>query len=247
MFNSRTGGGGRAYQLIAKELLAAINAGRYAVGDRLPTEAELCERFDVSRFTVRSALAQLEQKGIVSRRPKIGTLVTARPGQKSYVVAVGSLSELLAFLDVTTVRPVDVTEVAANRALAADLRCALGEKWLRVRTLRTPAGSIVPISWTEYYLQPRFRAVVNHIGKKPGPVYPILERRYQVSIASIEQDIGACLLSRQIATAVSSKPGRAALRVIHRMTSESDGILYCTVSVYPADRFRYVQTLKRRD
>jgi DNA-binding GntR family transcriptional regulator len=247
MLAVRPGSGARAYQVIAKELLSAIDEGRYAVGDRLPTEAELCERFDVSRFTVRSALAQLEQKGVVSRRPKIGTLVTARPDRKSYAVAVGSLSELLAFLDVTTVRPVDAMEVAASRALAADLHCEPGTKWLRVRTLRTPAGSTVPISWTEYYLQPRFRAVVNHIGKRPGPVYPILERRYKVSIASIEQDIGACLLSRQIAAAVSSKPGGAALRVIHRMASETDGVLYCTVSVYPADRFRYVQTLKRKD
>jgi DNA-binding GntR family transcriptional regulator len=140
-----------------------------------------------------------------------------------------------------------VSEVIANRALAADLQCLVGTPWLRVSTLRTPAGGNVPISWTEYYLQPRFRAVLSQIGKKPGPVYPILERRYKVSIASIEQDIGACLLSRQIAAAVSSTPGSAALRVIHRMASETDGVLYCTVSVYPADRFRYVQTLKRKD
>jgi len=247
MLAGRPESGARAYQVIARELLSAIDEGRYEVGDRLPTEAELCERFDVSRFTVRSALAQLEQKGVVSRRPKIGTLVTARSSQKPYAVAVGSLSELLAFLDVTTVKPFDVSEVIANRALAADLRCPVGTRWLRVRTLRTPAGGSVPISWTEYYLQPRFRAVLSQIGKKPGPVYPILERRYKVSIASIEQDIGACLLSRQIAAAVSSKAGSAALRVIHRMASATDGVLYCTVSVYPAERFRYVQTLKRKD
>jgi DNA-binding GntR family transcriptional regulator len=245
MLAGQPGSGARAYQVIARELLSAIDEGRYEVGDRLPTEAELCERFDVSRFTVRSALAQLEQKGVVSRRPKIGTLVTARSGRS--LRSQWEASELLAFLDVTTVKPFDVSEVIANRALAADLKCPAGTQWLRVRTLRTPAGGSVPISWTEYYLQPRFRAVLSQIGKKPGPVYPILERRYKVSIASIEQDIGACLLSRQIATAVSSKAGSAALRVIHRMASEADGVLYCTVSVYPADRFRYVQTLKRKD
>jgi len=115
-----------------------------------------------------------------------------------------------------------------------------------VRTLRTPAGSDVPISWTEYYLQPRFAPILKQLGRKPGPVYPLLEKRFDVSISSIEQEIGACLLDKGVARAVSAKAGSPALRVIHRMMSAADGALYCTVSLYPADRFRYVQTLQAR-
>lgn len=242
--NERTG---TAYQRIATDLLDAIAKGSYGVGDRLPTEAELCEQFRVSRFTVRAALAQLERKGVVRRRPRVGTQVAALPTGKSYEVAVGSLSQLLSFLDVTTVRPLDSEEIAADAALAAELHCPAGQRWLRVRTLRTPAGSDVPISWTEYYFQPRFAPVLKQLGRKPGPVYPLLEKRFDVSIASIEQEIGACLLDRKVATAVSAKAGGAALRVIHRMMSATDGALYCTLSLYPADRFRYVQRLLARD
>jgi len=236
-----------AYQRIATDLLDAIGNGSYGVGDRLPTEAELCEQFRVSRFTVRAALAQLERRGVVRRRPRVGTQVTALPSGKSYEVAVGSLSQLLSFLDVTTVRPLDSEEIAAGDALAAELHCPPGQKWLRVRTLRTPTGSDVPISWTDYYFQPRFAPILKQLGRKPGPVYPLLEKRFNVSIASIEQDIGACLLDRKVATAVSAKAGSAALRVIHRMMSATEGALYCTVSLYPADRFRYVQKLLARN
>jgi DNA-binding GntR family transcriptional regulator len=237
----------RAYQRVASELLKEIGEGRWAVGDRLPTEAELCERFDVSRFTVRAALAQLERKEIVSRRPKVGTVVAARAARKRYAVSVGSLSELLAFLDSTVVNPIGVGEVVADRALAADLACASGAKWIRVQTLRTPAGGKVPISWTDYYLQPRFKPVVAQFGKKPGPVYPLLERRYGVGISSIEQDIGACSLPKLIAQRLSTRAGAPALRVIHRMVADEGEVLYCTVSLYPADRFRYVQALKRTE
>jgi DNA-binding GntR family transcriptional regulator len=116
-----------------------------------------------------------------------------------------------------------------------------------VRTLRTPAGDKLPISWTEYFLRPRFRGVVAQIGKRPGPVYPLLERRFKVSIARIEQNIGACLMPAGIARRLATRTDSAALRVIHRMVSAKDGTLYCTVSLYPADRFRYVQALKRAE
>ncbi len=235
----------RAFQPIVTALLRDIDGGRYAIGDRLPTEADLCGHFGVSRFTVRAALAQLEERGIVRRRPKIGTVVSATAPKAEYAVSVGSLSELLAFLDSTLVTPLKVGEISADKAVARDLGCAVGETWIRIQTVRTQTGRSVPISLTDYYLRPRFKAIVREIGRKPGPVYPLLEKKYKVLIAAIEQDIGACLLPAAMARTLSAKTHSAALRVIHRMVSASDGALYCTVSVYPAERFRYVQALKR--
>jgi DNA-binding GntR family transcriptional regulator len=237
----------RAYQAVASTLLGEIEHGRYKVGAHLPTEEQLSSRFAVSRSTVRAALAQLERRGMIVRRRKIGTILKAITPADRYAVAVGSLSELLVFLDSTLVRPSDTADVVATTTLAADLGCAPGEPWIRVRTLRTPAGDKLPISWTEYYLQPRFRSVVAQIGKRPGPVYPLLERKFKVSIARIEQDIGACLMPAGIARRLATRVDSAALRVIHRMVSAKDGTLYCTVSLYPADRFRYVQALKRAE
>lgn len=237
----------RAYRELESALLDDIGRGRYRVGDRLPTEQELARSYAVSRSTVRSALAQLEKRGMIVRRPRVGTIVKARAPNSRYAVAVGSLSELLVFLDSTLVRPVDSGDVKATSALAGDLGCAAGDPWIRVRTLRTPAGEKLPISWTEYYLQPRFRSVVAQIGKRAGPVYPLLERRFKVAIARIEQDIGACAMPAAIARRLSAPPGSPALRVIHRMVSAREGTLYCTVSLYPADRFRYVQALRRAD
>ncbi|MGD9943741.1 MAG: GntR family transcriptional regulator [Burkholderiaceae bacterium] len=236
--------GAPAYQLIVRELLSEIREGRYRVGDRLGTEAALCRRFDVSRFTVRAALAQLESDGIVVRRPGIGIIVSSNTPQSSYSVSVGSLSELLVFLDSTIVKVVAREEVIATPERALDLGCTPGERWIRLQTLRTPERGKPPISWTEYWLRPRFKAIVTRIGSKPGPVYPLLIERFGVSIDDIEQDIGAIELPPDIAKSVAAKSKSAALRVIHRFVSRSDGILYCTISLYPADRFRYVQKLR---
>ncbi|MDF0601133.1 phosphonate metabolism transcriptional regulator PhnF [Psychromarinibacter sp. C21-152] len=67
------------WQAIASALTEDIAEGRYREGDKLPTEAQLAERFGVNRHTVRAALAQLVDAGLVRTRRGAGAFVTARP------------------------------------------------------------------------------------------------------------------------------------------------------------------------
>lgn len=64
---------------IAETLTDDIAAGRYRPGDKLPTEAELSQRFGVNRHTVRRALAALGDGGMVHSRRGAGVFVAARP------------------------------------------------------------------------------------------------------------------------------------------------------------------------
>lgn len=63
---------------IASNLRKQIVDGELRPGERLPSEAELQERWDVSRPTVRSALAELAHEGLVESRPGSGTYVRER-------------------------------------------------------------------------------------------------------------------------------------------------------------------------
>lgn len=62
------------YLQIARELRAEIGSGLCA-GDYLPSERALCQRFGVNLKTVRSALALLQQEGLVKKLPSRGTIV----------------------------------------------------------------------------------------------------------------------------------------------------------------------------
>lgn len=64
---------------IARSLREDIAEGRYAPGDKLPTEAVLSERHGVNRHTVRHALAALVDEGLVRTRRGAGAFVAARP------------------------------------------------------------------------------------------------------------------------------------------------------------------------
>ena len=61
------------YQLVKNNLIERFRDNQYQVGQRLPTEFELMDELSVSRTTVRQAIGELEESGIVERRHGSGT------------------------------------------------------------------------------------------------------------------------------------------------------------------------------
>lgn len=60
---------------LARLIEERVNSGEYAVGSRIPPERVLCEMFGVSRITVRQAIAELAERGILHRQQGRGTFV----------------------------------------------------------------------------------------------------------------------------------------------------------------------------
>ena len=66
------------HQQISENMMATISSGVWNLGDQLPSEQALAEEYGVSRFTVRSALDDLQKRGMISRRRRFGTIVIAQ-------------------------------------------------------------------------------------------------------------------------------------------------------------------------
>jgi DNA-binding FadR family transcriptional regulator len=64
-----------AVDAMVLNIRALISNGKLGVGDSLPTEREMCERFQASRNTVREAMRIMKAYGIVSVRPKVGAII----------------------------------------------------------------------------------------------------------------------------------------------------------------------------
>ena len=63
------------YRQLMHKLRSDIASGVYPVHSRIPSEQELCETYQVSRVTVRKALAELTQEGLLNRQQGKGTFV----------------------------------------------------------------------------------------------------------------------------------------------------------------------------
>lgn len=74
----------RLYQELARKLFDELAAGKYAVGDRLPTEREFCAEYNVSRPTVREAMIALEVQGLLEVRVGSGAYVLRLPGKDDH-------------------------------------------------------------------------------------------------------------------------------------------------------------------
>jgi GntR family transcriptional regulator of arabinose operon len=69
-------------------ILSSLNKGELSVGDQLPTETEMTQKYGMSRGTIREGIALLVQEGILSRRRGAGTFVAGlKPSRKGKQIA----------------------------------------------------------------------------------------------------------------------------------------------------------------
>ena len=66
----------RIYQSVIEQFIGLITGGKLKIGDKLPPERELAERFNVSRASIREAFRAMEIIGIIEVRPGGGSYVT---------------------------------------------------------------------------------------------------------------------------------------------------------------------------
>lgn len=137
------------YQAIAAQLEEELRTA-YRRGDYLPSEQQLAQRYAVNRHTLRRAVDELVNRGLVQRRRGVGILVLMRPydyplhSQARFshnLLEQGShpTSELL----LSTLRP-------CPREVAQALGCDEGDEIVHLRTLRRVDG--MPVSLINHYL-----------------------------------------------------------------------------------------------
>ena len=81
--------------VVRNELRRAILSGEFPFGSKLPNEDMLCDRFGVSRVTIREAVRGLIEDGYVVRRQGSGTFVTRRPNLRNSLDSNFSYTEYL--------------------------------------------------------------------------------------------------------------------------------------------------------
>ena len=79
---------------LADDLTRGITNGDYPLDSYLPTEMELCEKYNVSRYTVRLALADLTRMGLIKRWPRLGSKVVSVGFYETYAHTYTSFADI---------------------------------------------------------------------------------------------------------------------------------------------------------
>lgn len=158
-------------------LADAIAAGQLAPGDRLPTEQHLAAWLGVSRMTLRHALSELAQRGLVIRTVgrSGGTFVAEPKLEQDLTVLAGFSERLRKHGLVAGARVLAAAEVAASPAASAALGIGVGHPVYEVRRLRLAGGEPILI---EHSLFPAQRCPGLLDNRLDGSLYELLEERF---------------------------------------------------------------------
>ena len=230
---------------LASELKSEIGRGLHPVGSSLPTEAELCVRFGVSRHTVREALRRLVELGLVERRQGAGSRVVASNPRAAYVHTLQSLSEVFQYardtrLDIAAMDIVSLTEEEAGNVPAS-----VGSRWLRIKGVRRTAEGGEAIAAAQVFVHGRFATVLADLRAWTGPVYALIEQRTGETVTEARQVITGGPMPGEAAAVLRCRANTPAIRVLRRYFDASGGPMLTSINWHPADRFTYAMTLRR--
>lgn len=234
------------YLAVAQMLSKAITSGEYGVGSLLPTETELCERFGVSRHTIREALRKLRDLGLVSRHQGVGTRVQRSEISGRYVIALDSILDMWRHVQATEPKVVYKAIERKQDALIPLPSFPGDETWQRVDVLRTDVSGPkpLPISLSHIYIAGAFRGVAAQVDAAKIPVFALIEKKYGQKVVSVQQEIGAVLIDRTVAKHLKTTPGSPGLSILRIYRGQGGAILQVSQAISPADRFTYGIELK---
>lgn len=236
---------GHLYLQIARQLKDEIVDGVHPVGSQLPTESELCVRFNVSRHTVREALRRLRDDHLVTSRQGAGTIVTPRRPQSVYAQDAMSIGDLLDFAQGARFIIQSIRMQAIDGETAARLGLPNGEERLVALGVRQSSDEGGPLCWTEYYIHRDFAAVGRLLPRHTGPIFPLIEDLFGQTISEVRQEIGATLMPAAPAEALCVERETAALEVRRSYVTSSGVVAQSTINLHPAARFRHTMTMRR--
>jgi GntR family transcriptional regulator len=206
------------YIQIQEYLAEKILSGALPPETRISSERELCQELGVSRMTVRRAITELVNEGLLERRHGAGTFVSKpkvtyeAPELINYAQALGSRSLAVAR------QLLEFSEVPAGRRLAERLQVDIGHPLYRVVLLYL--ANRVPVVLERTFLSCEHCAGLQEYDLEKTSIYDLLTVGLQIKISSVDQEIEAIVASEKVAKQLRVEDGFPLLmvtRVTHRV------------------------------
>ncbi|HEX3787692.1 MAG TPA: GntR family transcriptional regulator [Pseudonocardiaceae bacterium] len=211
-------------------------------GSPIPTERSLAADFDVSRTTVRQALAELTVEGRLLRVQGKGTFA-AEPKVAQRLQLSSYTEDMRAQGRQPSSKLLEIAEDPADPELSQLLGVRVGAKVLRLHRLRLADGEPMALE-TTHLPTSRFRGLRRYV-TAGGSLYQVLRERYGVEMGHAEETIETALASPDEAEQLGADVGLPML-LLSRHSFDTEGTPVEWVrSVYRGDRYKFVATLNR--
>ncbi len=230
-----TGGMSPLYRQVMQRVRADIASGVYPVHSRIPSEAELMEKYQVSRVTIRKAMLELTREGLLQRMQGKGTFVCS-PRIRRSLRDVTSFHEACRHMGcVPGTKVVSAAHVTADEETRDDLQLPLGAtEVIEITRVRTADGAPVMLETN------RFPGQYDQLLREDlsGSLYKCLEKM-GVEAASGEHEISLCYATAQQAKLLDVAAGTALLQLDQVIYDQHGTPLHTSHQTIRGDRFTF--------
>ncbi|MEC7814716.1 MAG: GntR family transcriptional regulator [Pseudomonadota bacterium] len=231
------------YVQIRDRLRRDILDGTYQVHERLPSENEMMGVFGVSRITIRQALRDLHNEGLVFSAQGKGTFVS-KPKAVQNVQRLEGFGEAMAAQGYeASARVLSIQQLKAPKAVVAALDLQPGEDTIEVKRVRYLNRAPVCIENSYFPMD---------IGRRmfgldlSGDIFPMLENLFGIPLGGADISLDAILADDEAQQYLNLKSGEAILRV-ERLTHNRDGRpIDFEYLCYRGDSFKYQFRIDRK-
>jgi GntR family transcriptional regulator len=224
------------YRQIEEDLLAQILDGQIDPGQIIPPERELCERYGVSRITVRRAIGELETRGYVRRRQGKGTFVSQSRIRREMGRMISFSEEMRAQGRTPGSKLLNLQHKPADRSTAQLLGLREGDPIWIVERLRLADGEVVSLGISHLNLPPEVYLTPMELGTEIS-LWSLLAKK-GIHISEAETTVRAAIADEYHAQLLGVEEGDPLL--------VREGVNYAILEhLVPVEAFRVVSRADR--
>jgi GntR family transcriptional regulator len=221
-------------------LLGLIEHGTYEPGEQLPSEKELAVQLGISRSTLREALLNLEQEGIVIRRHGVGTFVA--PGYEQRLES--GLERLESILELAArqgfevrIEHLEVRQLGADAQLAEKLQVPPGTGLTSVR--RVICVEKTPIAYMADFVLSSILPADEVDESFSGSVLDLLREKELAEITQVMAHIIAIIADRALSERLKVKRGQPLLLMEETVFADGGEIVGFSHNYFVPDHFQF--------
>jgi GntR family transcriptional regulator len=221
-------------------LLDLIEQGTYQPGEQLPSEADLAAQLGISRPTLREALLNLDQDGIIIRRHGVGTFVAPGLGHRldSGLECLESVLELAAHQGLqVAMDDLEVEQKPADGEIARRLQISEGTPLTHVR--RVIVVRKLPVAYMSDVVPSSLLSPSDVDETFNGSVLDLLRQKQELNVAQAVANIVAVNADRFLATKLQAQPQQALLLLEETLFDDGGTALEFSLNYFMPEYFQF--------
>lgn len=229
------------YHMLEEELTKLITSNQIKENEKIPTEKELCEMYNVSRTTVRQAISEMERKGYIYKVHGKGTFVAPTLVKQQLLKFYSFTEEMEKLGKVPSSHVVLFETEVADEFIASKLNTSVKQEVFKITRLRLADKKPMMVETTYLPVQ-RFKGL-SQMMLETTPMYTVFKNHYQVDITKAIETFRPVIIDEEVADLLQVESGMAGMN-IDRVTLEGNQVIEYTTSVARGDQFEYSVVLQ---